>query len=68
MIQVNYNRSVYHNRNLYTPKWGRINSKLGLPSEDGREFPQPKVIDKAISLAEKLSNVIPYLRVDLYIP
>ena len=67
MIQVDYNRFVHHNRNLYTPEWKRMDSEIGFPSLLYAEFEKPQVLDKAIQIAQHLSEGIPHVRVDLYI-
>lgn len=67
MIEVDYNRAIHHNRNLYTPEWVRIDAEIGVPSELGREFTKPQNLEKAIEVAQKLSAKIPFVRIDLYI-
>lgn len=67
MIDVDYNRSTKHQRNLYTPQWERINATLGYPSEESREIEKPTVLNKLLDLAKLLSHGIPHVRVDFYI-
>lgn len=66
MIEVDYNRFIHHNRNLYSPEWERINAELGYPSQPGIEFQRPPELDIAIQAARKLSMGIPHIRVDFY--
>ena len=67
MIQVDYNRFNGHLRNLYSPKWDRINATMGYPSDPSREFPKPEVLDELLELCKKLSVGIPHVRTDFYI-
>lgn len=67
MIQVDYNRFSGHLRNLYTPKWERMQETLGYPSDPQKEFPKPVVLDELLNLSRKLSAGIPHVRSDFYI-
>ena len=67
LIEVDYNRFIHHNRNLYTTDWRRINAEIEFPSEPGVEFERPKGLETAIKAAEVLSKGIPHVRVDFYI-
>lgn len=67
LIQVDYNRFIHHNRNLYTPDWQRLDAEIGFPSQPGIEFKCPIVLEEAIDISQKLSVGIPHVRVDLYI-
>lgn len=67
MIEVDYNRFIHHNRNLYTPDWKRLDVEIEFPSEPGTEFQRPKGLEIAIEAAQKLSKGIPHVRVDFYI-
>ena len=67
LVQVDYNRFIHHNRNLYTPDWRRLDVEIEFPSEPGVEFERPDGLEIAIKVAEKLSKGFPHVRVDFYI-
>lgn len=67
IIEVDYNRFIHHNRNLYTPEWKRMEVEIEFPSEPGKEFQRPNGLEMAIEAAQKLSKGIPHVRVDFYI-
>ena len=67
LIEVDYNRFIHHNRNLYSPDWKRLDVEIEFPSEPGVEFERPEGLEIAIEAAEKLSKNIPHVRVDFYI-
>lgn len=67
MIDVDYNRSLNHQRNLYTPEWERINATLGYPSDETKEISKPKALNEILNFARLLSKGIPHVRVDFYI-
>ena len=67
MIDVDYNRSTHHQRNLYTPKWERIHATLGYSSDNDREIDKPIVLDEMLKCAMTLAQGIPHVRVDFYV-
>lgn len=65
MVQVDSNRFVKHTRNLYDRKFNELNVMLQYPV--GLSNDKPLLFDKAILIAEKLSQSFDFIRVDLYI-
>ena len=53
--------------NFYTPQWEYISLSTGLENDPEILFEKPKLLDKALELAKKLSAGILHVRVDLYI-
>jgi hypothetical protein len=64
-IQVDVDRYSNHTRCFYDPKWNKqpfvFNSTLYK-----KEIDIPENLDKMISVSEKLSSGIPFVRIDLY--
>ena len=67
MIQVDYDRFVEHKRTLYDTDWNRQNFTLGFPTDKSVEIDKPDELEEMIQLAERFSEGIPHVRVDLYI-
>lgn len=72
-IGVDFDRFTDHKRNFYDPQWNLqpfmycVFSRLGKPKYPyGRELARPENLDKMIEVAEKLSQGLKYVRVDLY--
>ncbi len=54
-----------HKRNFYTPHWKKMNISSDCPQIE-RDIPRPLKLDEMISIARKLSEDFPAVRVDLY--
>ncbi|MFY0626324.1 MAG: hypothetical protein JXR07_08525 [Reichenbachiella sp.] len=65
IIQVDQDRHINHKRVLYDESWNEYDFEWGFPK--GSEEKKPTLLEEAISLAEKLSGVFCYARVDFYI-
>jgi len=65
IIQVDLDRFGEHRRNLYDESFNRIDCVLEYPN--GNDILKPILIDKALSIAKKLSEDFDIIRVDLYI-
>lgn len=50
---------------FYDTNWNKLNFEWDFPNSK-RIVPKPKNLDKMLEIAEKLSNNIPFLRVDMY--
>ncbi len=64
-IIVDVDRFIGHKRNFYDRDWNNLHVTSDCPASD-REIKRPKNLDEMISVAEKLSEDFPYVRVDLY--
>lgn len=66
MIQVDYDRYVFHKRNLYTTNWEYIDETIQYPTDRNHIIAKPIKLEKMIELVEILSEGIPHVRVDFY--
>jgi hypothetical protein len=67
IIQVDFNRfSEQHQRNFYSIDWVYQPFSLLYPTYPEKIIPRPQSLDLMLSLAQELSQSIPYVRVDLY--
>lgn len=64
-LVVDVDRFVDHKRNFYDVNWNLLNIISDCPIAD-KELPKPVKFDEMVSLAEKLSEGFPFVRVDLY--
>jgi hypothetical protein len=66
-IQIDFDRFTNQKRNIYDRDFNKLNVSLLHPNFEG-EVPKPPGLEKAIGLAEKLSDGFSFIRVDLYLP
>ncbi len=66
LIQVDYDRFVFHKRNLYTIDWEYVDAFIRYPNDSKRKIERPTKLEEMIEISEKLSKHIPHVRVDLY--
>lgn len=66
LIQIDYDRFGEQKRNLFDPDFNRIEGRLLYPSYTG-DTPKPPAWDKAVAIAEQLSEDFSFIRVDLYL-
>ena len=64
-IVVDVDRYIAHKRNFYNLKWENLNIISDCPAAD-IEIPKPMNFEKMLSIAEKISEGFPFVRVDLY--
>jgi hypothetical protein len=64
-IIVDTDRYIGHKRNFYDREWNNLHVLSDCPACD-REIEKPSNLDEMLSVAEKLSEGFPYVRVDLY--
>ncbi len=64
-IVVDVDRYIGHKRNFYDREWNNLFVTSDCPAAD-REIPKPENLEEMISIAERLSEDFPYVRVDLY--
>lgn len=64
-IQVDVDRHTHHKRTIYDTQWNRTDCRLGNFDFTG-DVPRPDKLDLMIDYAQRLSNNIDFVRVDLY--
>lgn len=64
-IWVDIDRSTNHKRNFYDRTWNFLNISSDYPNT-GDVIPKPEKLAEMITIAEKLSEEFPHVRVDLY--
>lgn len=67
IIQVDFDRSINHKRNLYNVDWSFIDVTILYPSCKERNFDKPIVLEEMLDLSKRLSNGIRHVRVDFYL-
>lgn len=65
LVQVDLDRFHDHKRNLYTREFERLDVKLFY--KKGYDIKKPKLFEKGVEIAERLSEDFDFIRVDLYI-
>ena len=65
-IQVDFDRSTSHKRNLYTPEWELLDWSYHYPTEKTGSIVKPEKLDEMLSIAAKLSQNTMFIRIDLY--
>ncbi len=66
-MKVDFGRFTEHRANYYDVNMNILNfGESHFPPNPNIKIPKPKNFDLMISIAEKLSNGIPFIRVDLY--
>ena len=66
LIQVDYGRFSKHKRNIYNCEWEYLDLAIQYPSDPDIHIRRPEKLDEMLQIAKRLSDGIPYLRVDLY--
>jgi TupA-like ATPgrasp len=64
LVQIDQDRFVEHRRNLYSPRWERLDAEYVYPR--GSSDPKPAKLGEMIAVAESLGDQIDFVRVDLY--
>lgn len=65
LVQLDLSRFQGHKRNLYDREFKKLEAKLHF--DNGGNIDKPNKFDKAVSIAERLSKDLDFIRVDLYI-
>lgn len=65
-IEVDFNRFVLHQRNIYDLDWHLLDCEIKFPSNKEREIPRPENLDEMLILARILSEGFLHVRIDLY--
>lgn len=66
-IQLDYNRFIKHQRNMYDINWNLLPIRYTYDSDKSRVFDKPERLSEMLELARKLTNGIPFVRCDFYI-
>lgn len=66
-IQIDYDRFNGHKRRLYTVDWKLMDVKITYPDDPDFVLEKPVLLDELLDISRKLSEGIPFLRVDCYI-
>ncbi len=64
-IQVDMNRFADHHRTMYNPDWVRIPVSV-MNVNSNRNAPRPSNLDEMIEIGYKLSEGLPFARIDLF--
>lgn len=66
-IQVDMDRFVNHQKNMYTTEWTLCDYSFNYPSNPQRQVSKPEKLDEILQISRVLSKEIPYLRTDFYV-
>ncbi len=66
LLWVDSNRSVGHQRSLYTPEWDYLPFAFSIEAAQGPELPKPANLTQMLDVARELSQDFNLIRVDLY--
>ncbi len=66
LIQVDFDRSTDHHRNLYTEQWEYMDASIKYPNNPNIIIPKPSKFDEMLWCVKKLAKGIPHVRIDLY--
>ena len=67
MIQVDIDRFTDHKRQFYSPDWSLTDVSWHIPSTKSAKLAKPSVLNEMLEISTKLSDGIPFLRVDFYV-
>ena len=65
-LQVDYNRFIDHNRNIYDLDWNLLPFSIQYKSNKNTIIKRPALLNTMLDIATKLSQNMPHIRVDLY--
>lgn len=66
MLQVDWGRRTFHQRNLYTTDWEYIDGSIEYPNDPKHHIEKPEKLDEMLCVCRKLSAGFYHMRVDLY--
>lgn len=67
IIQLDFDRFINHKRNFYDLNWNLLDLEMNYQSDKLKNISKPVCLKKMIDIATRLSNGIPFVRVDLYV-
>ncbi len=67
VIQVDFDRFRNHRRNLYDTQWNYLGYTTLYPTDPDYRIAKPVCLEKMLEDARKLSEGIPFVRVDFYV-
>lgn len=66
-FKIDYNRQIYHQANYYDPQCNlQMYGETAYPFNPNADIHIPENINEMVSLAEKLADGLPFVRVDFY--
>ncbi|MCL7971155.1 MAG: glycosyl transferase [marine benthic group bacterium] len=65
LVQVDFDEQADHRRDYYDEAWNRMPFASRVPNAE-REAPRPERLEEMLSIARRLSEDFPFVRVDLY--
>ena len=65
LVQVDFDEQTDHRRDYYDEDWNRMPFASRVPNAE-REAPRPERLEEMLSIARRLSEDFPFVRVDLY--
>lgn len=65
-VQVDYGRFSDHHRNIFDTEWNLLDVQLCYASQLNCDIPKPYGLKEMLSMASRLSDKMPFLRVDFY--
>jgi len=68
VIQVDFDRFIYHKRNIYTPEWELIDASYKYPNNKERIISKPDMLDEMLRLSNMIATntVSDFIRVDWF--
>ncbi len=66
LVQVDFDRTIEHKRNLYSPEWEFLEASICYPNDKFHVIKKPDSLDEMLWCAKELSKGIPHVRIDLY--
>lgn len=64
-VIVDVDRYVHHRRNIYDAEWNNLHVGTDCPQFD-EDYPRPSNLAEMLAVARRLSEDVPFVRVDLY--
>lgn len=64
-VIVDVDRYVHHRRNIYDVEWNNLHVGTDCPQFD-EDYPRPSNLAEMLAVARRLSEDVPFVRVDLY--
>lgn len=66
LIQVDYDRFTNHKRNIYDAEWTYLDVEILYKTDKGHIIERPRKLEEMLMMASKLSEDMPYIRIDFY--
>ncbi|MFW5800371.1 MAG: ATP-grasp fold amidoligase family protein [Spirochaetota bacterium] len=66
IIEVDFDRYTLHKRNFYNKEWKLLDFTIRYPNDTSKKITKPSNLSLMLEISRKLSQGIPYVRIDLY--